>query len=331
MRFPVLTIAACVLFAPALRAAPLKGHGLFRPGASAHAGAAVPKTQAPSAAVNFTFLDFPNTSYTAVYGLNLAANPNAKQLLVGSYGPGVAGSGDYTGFLLKVSTKKTVMSESYEAILPTMNSLFANTINDSGEIVGQFGADPQIHGFLLAHEKLTQIDAPYEGAVGTQTSGINNAGVIVGTWYTASGTAGGMFMWHHGAFTQIPADPGTSNPEATAINNGGDIVGGLDDSNGVGHGFLLHDGVYSLIDPPGSLYTIVNGINDSGAIVGQYCTTQDCKQTALQGFTFMNGTYTTINYPDAIATSLNDINDAGVVVGVYFDQAGFVHGFLINP
>jgi uncharacterized membrane protein len=47
-------------------------------------------------------------------------------------------------------------------------------------------------------------------------------------------------------------------------------VGYYYDADGKGHGFLLDNGSYTTLDPPGSTYTQANGINDSRQIVGSY-------------------------------------------------------------
>jgi hypothetical protein len=324
MRFAVLTAAFCVIAAPGLLAAPL------RVPTQGPAGA-----RAPTASVNFTFLDFPGTYNTIAGALNLGATPHAKSLVVGGYGPGVySGSGGAYGFLLNLTDKKSVFSEGYETLLPAMTSLGASGVNDAGHIVGSFSDGSQSHGFLLQGGKFTRIDVPFQGAAVTTANGINDAGVIVGIWYTAGYAEGYIFTFYHNKFTQIPPYPGSSLPYPGAINNNGDIAGVLNDSNGVVHGFLLHNGTYTFIDPPGSVYTAAGGLNDSGDVTGIYCTTlQACgtPATGIHGFRYSNGTYTTIDYPGAGETSITDINDQGVMTGFYVDQAGFFHSFLINP
>jgi hypothetical protein len=330
MRRAVSAAAACLLFAPALHAAPpplpLQRQAVLT-------GRGQPGTPRPAAPVNFTFLDFPGTSFTGTYGINLGAKPGAKPVVVGAYGPGInGGSGDTFGFALKQKTKNSIMSESYQTILPTMNNLLASDINDSGHITGTFGPSLN-HGFLLANGAFTQIDVPYEGAAGTTAEGINNAGVIVGNWY-ANSVIEHIYTWQKGVFTQVPDDPGYSLPYPGGINNNGDITGVITDAIGVNHGFLLKDGIYTLIDPPGSVYTAAGGLNDSDAVVGIYCTSvQACSTPAngIHGFLYSNGTYTTIDYQGAAETSVDNINNQGVMVGFYVDQTGANHGFQINP
>ena len=54
------------------------------------------------------------------------------------------------------------------------------------------------------------------------------------------------------------------------INNLGQVVGAYEDEDGVVHGFLFHDGVYTTLDFPGAANTNLLSINDHGEIVGTY-------------------------------------------------------------
>jgi hypothetical protein len=56
-------------------------------------------------------------------------------------------------------------------------------------------------------------------------------------------------------------------------------------------GFALRNGHFTKIDPPGSLFTLPSGIDDSGRIVGGYL---DPNGVNGRGFLWNNGRYTTI-------------------------------------
>jgi probable HAF family extracellular repeat protein len=333
MRSVVLTAAACVLFANAARAAPITAHGVVQQAGPGRAQIRAPMAPPTTPPPNFSFFDFPGTSFTGGFALNLGATPHAKSLVVGSYGPGAyQATGDYYGFLLRLGAKNSVESEAYQTVLPAMNTLYVNGINDAGVMAGSFNNNSE--GFVLAKGVMTVINVPYQGAAGTNVEGINNSGVVVGSWDTAGDAASHLFTWHHGNFTQVPDYPGGSHEYPGGINNNGDISGIVTDSNGVNHAFLLKNGVYTLIDPPGSAYTAGGGVNDADEIVGLYCTTiQDCDVNSSQthGFLYSNGTYTTIDYPNAPFNTVTSINDQGVMVGFYVDQGGYGHSFLINP
>jgi probable HAF family extracellular repeat protein len=110
------------------------------------------------------------------------------------------------------------------------------------------------------------------------------------------------------SFTTIDV-PGSTTTSASGINASGEIVGTYTDSSGNQHGFEYTNGTYTTINGPGS-YTQVNGINNSGQIVGN---------SGLTGFIDTNGTFTTISGPQpfAIETYAYGINNLGQVVGNY--------------
>jgi uncharacterized membrane protein len=58
---------------------------------------------------------------------------------------------------------------------------------------------------------------------------------------------------------------------------------------------------FSTINPPGSTYSIANGINDSGQIVGLY-TTGPSPGEVEYGFLLSGGSYTTIDVPGSELT-----------------------------
>ena len=96
------------------------------------------------------------------------------------------------------------------------------------------------------------------------------------------------------------------------------------------HAFLLDDGEFTTIDPPGASgeLTFAIGINDRGQIVGYYV---DACGT-LHGFLRdKRGVFTTIDHPDApLATAALDINNRGQIVGTYADAEETTHGFLLD-
>ena len=134
----------------------------------------------------------------------------------------------------------------------------------------------------------------------------------------------------------------------TAVNGNGNnaIVGEFDDTAGNTHGFVLRGGAYTPIDVPGAIsgcsipahpapcYTTVNGINESGRLVGIYqdqagqfhafffsCTAGDL--SACSGNSF-----TTLDPAGAIYSQGGFINSQGQVVGSYITSDQKWHGFI---
>jgi probable HAF family extracellular repeat protein len=152
---------------------------------------------------------------------------------------------------------------------------------------------------------------------------INSAGAVAGEYFDGSEHG---FVESRGNFTTIDA-PGAYITRAYGINAKGTVVGQYWDQTGHGqHGFVYNKGNLATIDVPQSTGgTVVNGINDSGVIVGAYA-----GPTGINGFIDDNGTITTIDVPGARDTQPEGISDNGVIVGVY-DYGGQEHGFVATP
>jgi hypothetical protein len=81
---------------------------------------------------------------------------------------------------------------------------------------------------------------------------------------------------------------------------------------------------FTTIDVPGASLTDINGINNSGQVVGTYTA-----GGISHGFLLSNGIYTTLDVPGATATVAWDINDSGQIAGSY-TAGGTTHGFLLS-
>src|SRR5262245_36871023 len=65
--------------------------------------------------------------------------------------------------------------------VPGATNTLARGINNEGQIVGQYGDSTGTHGFLFSAGSVIQLDVPVPGYE-TRAYGINDAGVIVGTF-----------------------------------------------------------------------------------------------------------------------------------------------------
>ena len=102
-----------------------------------------------------------------------------------------------------------------------------------------------------------------------------------------------------------------------------------------GGGFLLSGGTYTTLNPPGSVSTIAEDINNKGQIVGSYYTSGSNHLT--HGFIRLSdGSYLTYDDPYAGMSTLHNgteirgVNDALAIVGDYYDGLNFRHGFFIQ-
>lgn len=153
--------------------------------------------------------------------------------------------------------------------------------NGRGDMVGQAGwinpadttaAGSHWRGWLSLKGSFQLIDPP--GSTLTYPADINERGEVVGLYRTPDSRKG-FLRSAEGRPKDIvmpaPAQGGSvflTFPQA--INNSGDIVGFYALVPGLPRGFLLSRGVYTRIDVPGSLDTVVYGIDETGVMVGTF-------------------------------------------------------------
>ena len=177
----------------------------------------------------------------------------------------------------------------------------------------------------------TSIDFP--GGTLTTARGINNHGDIVGSYRIepprhALLIRGGNF---------IPLAPttvlGTNFSEAFKSNNRGDVVGEFIGDDGFTHGFLLSQGVVTILDFPGASDTFAFGINDSGTVAG-YWDLLDAggNLLAYHGFVWNNGAFAQVDFPGSGDTAVVGINARGDLVGAWDSgvTSPIGHGFVCS-
>jgi uncharacterized membrane protein len=86
---------------------------------------------------------------------------------------------------------------------------------------------------------------------------------------------------------------------------------------------------YTPVSFPGSVFTVVNGVNHAGDIVGTY---REAASTHTHGFVRRDGKFTSIDYPGAESTQANGISPSGDIVGAYSlpDTPDVAHGFVLT-
>jgi uncharacterized membrane protein len=160
----------------------------------------------------------------------------------------------------------------------------------------------------------------FPGAVETEAYGINDAGQIVGGYFSDELHG---FLKDGDVYTTIDVpQPGVVATFATGINDAGVIVGWYLDQVGHFHGFVKEGDTYATFDVPGAMDTMARGIGNSGQIVGSL----GAPPTA--GFLKQDETYTTLQFPvaDHRRTQADGINGAGLIVG-YFTAGSRTLGF----
>src|SRR5213596_169157 len=123
--------------------------------------------------------------------------------------------------------------------------------------------------------------------------------------------------------------PGTGNSTLPQkINERGDVVGEVIDSNGVTRAFVrFSDGSFSapIVDPNDTVgFTEGRGINNSVTVDGDYVGSDG----NLHSFFLSGGTFTEYDVPGALQTNLLSINDAGDFTGGFDDGSGIFQAFV---
>jgi hypothetical protein len=216
------------------------------------------------------------------------------------------------------------------------NQMLPQSINNVGEITGHLGDEHNGTGFIRSNNgQYTEFQFPGQCdsfvSPCTYPMGLNDQGEIVGTAFLQDG-AQGFLRQQDGAVTTLPAAPGNLAAQPNGINNGDDIVGSLSSVTAPGvHGFLLRHGEYTVIDFPGTAFTVCTGINNSGLVTGYYSEGSG----EIHGFLWWQGnfiaTFQVTSSTGASNTFPMAVNDFGQVGGDFSNpfptQGAFVRNF----
>ena len=151
-----------------------------------------------------------------------------------------------------------------------LNYSEAYGVNDLSHVVGNSAIGSFIHGFLWRSGQMTDLGA-LSGQVASEARAINNTGLIAGK--------SNIFpvVWEYDIanpnraprIQQLPIPAGFFSATTTAVNDSGDVVGYAGSPNIDSHAVLWRDGMaIDLGVWPGGHYSVANGINNLGQIVG---------------------------------------------------------------
>jgi len=195
----------------------------------------------------------------------------------------------------------------------------ARDINNNGDIVGVFFSGRR-HGFLLSNGTYTPIDAPAAwGTRQTLALGINDAGVIVGSYFHLD--SDGQVHQHgyvlaNGSFSPLADVPGSTDTIPWGINNSNVIVGRYLDQAGNLHGFESVKNTATTVDFPNGTGTALYHINNNGDIVGDYSDSVGNVHGLVRS---ASGSFSSFDVPGATVqpagTNGFAINDLGQVGG----------------
>jgi hypothetical protein len=244
---------------------------------------------------------------------------NNKNVIAGSY---LDSGGLQHGFYGSLKGKYT----SFDYTLQTdVIATQARALNDDGDITGYATASSQAVGyewelsggtmFTITSKKLPSLDGLAQQ--------ITNKGEFVGSYQT---TKGGPFAYIGQTWAlkkTLKQQFGGLTMAGRGINKAGDIVGWFQDANGVQRGFTDIGGTFTQVDYPGNqAVTVLEGINDSGLIVGQYTDSS----SVIHSFELSKaGKFKEIKVPNAVSfTQAFGVNNAGWVT-ILSDQGSFIY------
>ena len=167
------------------------------------------------------------------------------------------------------------------------------------------------------------------GALQTYTYGVNNAGVMVGSYRDKS--SGHGYILNGKKLTKLDdpeAQPGSTIANGLNPNGAISVVGVYNTASGTTVGFLYKNGKYTDIPgPTGTRQSSANSINDAGAIVGSYLDSND----VMHGFLLKGGKYKTLDLPGATeGTGATGINTSGWIVLYGYNSTGAASALTKN-
>jgi probable HAF family extracellular repeat protein len=151
-----------------------------------------------------------------------------------------------------------------------LNYSEAYGVNDLSHVVGNSAIGSFIHAFLWRSGQMTDLGA-LSGQVVSEARAINNTGLIAGK--------SNIFpvVWKYDVanpgraprIQQLPIPAGFFSATTTAVNDSGDVAGYAGSPNIDSHAVLWRNGqAIDLGVWPGGHYSVANGINNLGQIVG---------------------------------------------------------------
>jgi hypothetical protein len=202
-------------------------------------------------------------------------------------------------------------------------------INDRGDVVGNGITDEGSFPFVYDTKKGTFTDvAPIVEFDATAVLGISDSGVLVGSVFDDDLLKeSGLIIHKDGSSTVFDHPDAVSFTQARGVNNDGLVTGYRDDPIVTSVGFIYDPEIPTFTDlNPTSFFTIAQGINSQGEVVGSsnFSAANDpCVGlgNAFLRYGWLRATDGTVTYFEVNGshTSARGINDEGSIVGFVFD------------
>jgi hypothetical protein len=169
------------------------------------------------------------------------------------------------------------------------------------------------------------IDINFPSGTGTEATGINDKGDVVGLYFDASGVQHGFVKKAGGKYQSIDV-PGETSTTAWGINNAGQITVYAINSSGDYDSFIYNGKTFKKVGYPnaGSLGSVCHTPNNKGDVVGTYYDSNG----AVHGWLLHGGKYFPFDDPKASNSTRGDgLNDTLEIVGRYSPSTGGSLGF----
>jgi uncharacterized membrane protein len=216
-----------------------------------------------------------------------------------------------------------------EIVYPGAQDTQVFGVNAKGNVVGNGIADPDTYPFVYAPKNGTFSDlAPLAGFANTSVLDINDRGIIVGSVVSLDRTAlSGFIRDKDGGFTVFDHPDAVSNTSPRAVNIQGLVTGYRDSADSIlpDNGFIYDPKTGTFIDIVPSLFTIAQGINAEGNVVGSAvfwpaddpCSTEPTGSPATVRYGWVRTTDGSVTYfsVNGLRTSARGINNSGTVAG----------------
>lgn len=216
-------------------------------------------------------------------------------------------------------------------------------INDRGDAVGNGSVAPDSIPFVYDTKKggFTNV-TPVAGYDRTAVAGISDKGVLVGSVFDGS-VDSGLIIDQNGASTVFNHPDAVLSTLARGVNNKGLVTGFRDDANdqfAPENGFIYDPKTDTFTDIVPSIFTLAQGINSRGDVVGSaifdgnFGAPDPCGSTdpfVRRGWLRTNDGTVTYFSVNGGATSARGINDSGTIAGFVNDPgSGLLKGFVVE-
>jgi uncharacterized membrane protein len=239
---------------------------------------------------------------------------NTTPVITGDY---IDGNGNGNCFIV-TGKVKSLLKDPKGSVTGCVN------INTAGTIVGGYLTNNTYVGYSYSGSTFTDVPGP-AGAIYSFAYGINDKGVIVGSWIDGNNLQHG-FILKGKKYTSFDT-AGSVTTLGVDINNSGVITVQGFDSQGNAHSYLVSGNSTTELIFPGSSVTRVHAISNKGMVGLVWLDSAGNSHGGL--YDSVAKAYSQIDVPGAAQSGVFGVNDKQSLVGIFSQtnssvQQGFV-------